>query len=249
MKYRIIYLLRKVFGLKNYLFLFSVLTLRGVKGIPFNKEFSHFISLIPEKGIILDIGANIGLTVVPLAQKKPWSTIFCFEPIPLNIGTLERVIKHFGLQNIKIFKIALGESNGELKMTIPLVQNVLMTGLSHTYKDHVDGETQGEVIVAEMCRLDDIEELKHVERISAIKIDVENFEYYVLKGGQALLIKHMPIIYCELWDNEFQKLTMDYLKSLGYKVKIFDDEKLIDFTNEHFYVNFFFVPPTIAETT
>lgn len=246
MKYKIIYILRKVLGIKNYLFIFSVLTLRRLRAFPFDKEFFHFISLIPEKGTILDIGANIGLTVIPLAQNKPQSMIFCFEPIPLNIGTLERVIRHFGLKNIKLFKTALGESNGELKMTIPLVNNVLMPGLSHTYKDHVDGETQGAVLTAEMRRLDDIPELNELENITAIKIDVENFEYYVLKGGQELILKHMPIIYSELWDNEIQRLTMDYLKSLGYAVKIFEDDKLKDFTDEHFYINFFFMPPSIA---
>ncbi len=247
MKYRIIYILRKIVGLKNYFFIYSVLTLRRLKVFPFSDEFFHFVSLIPEKGTILDIGANIGLTAIPLAQKRPASTIVCFEPIPLNISILDRVIRHFDKANIKVFKCALGENNGELKMTIPLVRNVLMPGLSHTYKDYVQGETQGEVVIAEMRRLDDIEELKSADKISAIKIDVENFEYYVLKGGQELIIKHMPIIYCELWDNEIRALTIDYLKSLGYVVKIFDDEKLIDFTDEHFFINFFFLPPSIGK--
>ena len=246
MKYRIIYILRKLLGIKNYLFIFSVLTLRRLRAFPFDKEFFYFISLIPQKGIILDIGANIGLTVIPLAQNRPESTVYCFEPVPLNIGTLERVIRHFGLKNIKLFKTALGESNGELKMTIPLVHNVLMPGLSHTYKDHVEGETQGVVLTADMRRLDDIPELKEIEKITAIKIDVENFEYYVLKGGEELILKHMPIIYSELWDNEMQRLTMDYLKSLGYVVKIFEEGKLKDFTDEHFYINFFFIPPSMA---
>lgn len=246
MKYKIIYILQKVLGLKNYLFIFSVLTLRRLRAFPFDKEFFHFVSLIPEEGIILDIGANIGLTAIPLAQKRPGCTIFCFEPIPFNISTLERVIRHFGLKNIKVFKVALGESNGEIKMTVPLVNNVIMTGLSHTYKDHVEGETQGHVVVAEMRRLDDIPELQRAEKISAIKIDVENFEYYVMKGGRELILKHMPVIYSELWDNEIQRLTMDYLKSLGYEVKIFDDEKLIDFTDQHAFINFFFLPPSTA---
>ena len=248
MKYQVIYILRKLVGVKNYLFIFSVLTLRRLKVFPFCEEFFHFVSLIPENGTILDIGANIGLTAIPLAQKKPGSTILCFEPITLNISTLERVIRHFRLANIKVFKFALGEDNGDLKMTVPLVRNVLMPGLSHMYKDHVEGETQGEVIVAEMRRLDDIPEIMAAETITAIKIDVENFEYYVLKGGQELIAKHMPIIYCELWNNEIRTLTMDYLKGLGYVVKIFDDEKLIDFTNEDFFINFFFLPPSMAKT-
>lgn len=248
MKYKIIYALQKILGLKNYLFIFSVLTLRRLRAFPFDKEFFHFVSLIPEKGIILDIGANIGLTAIPLAQQRPQSSIFCFEPIPFNISTLERVIRHFNLKNIKVFKTALGESNGEIKMTVPLVNNVIMTGLSHTYKDYVEGETQGHIVIADMRRLDDIPELQHAERISAIKIDVENFEYYVMKGGRELILKHMPVIYSELWNNDVQRLTMDYLKSLGYEVKIFEDERLIDFTDQYSYINFFFLPPSTIKS-
>jgi len=34
---------------------------------------------------------------------------------------------------------------------------------------------------------------------------------------------------------------MDYLKGLGYKAKIFAGGKLVDFTNQHDELNFFFV--------
>jgi hypothetical protein len=100
-----------------------------------------------------------------------------------------------------------------------------------------------------MLRLDDIPEIQSAEKITAIKIDVENFEYYVLKGGQETISKHMPVIHCELWQNENRKMTMDLLKSLGYKVMIFDGEKLVDFTDEELYVNFFFIPSDTINKT
>lgn len=210
---------------------------------PAGDDFLHFISLFPNEGIVLDIGANIGLNTTPVAQLRPDVSVLCFEPIPLNIVILERVIRYFKLTNTKVFKTALGDANGELKMVVPLVNNVLMTGLSHNYNGNtVDGETYGEIITAKMQRLDDIPEINTAEKITAIKIDVENFEYYVLKGGQKMLTKHMPIIYCELWNNENRTITMDYLISLGYKVMIFDDVKLIDFTDQDDYINFFFIP-------
>jgi hypothetical protein len=137
MKFKVIYVLRKLFGLKTYLFLFALLTIKRLKLYPFGDDFPHFISLIPHEGTVLDIGANIGLNTTPIAQQRPGATVFCFEPIPLNISILERVIRYFKLTNTKIFKTALGETNGELKMIIPLVGNVLMTGLSHNYNRRV----------------------------------------------------------------------------------------------------------------
>lgn len=55
------------------------------------------------------------------------------------------------------------------------------------------------------------------------------------------IIKHKPIIYCELWDNEERNLTINYLKDLGYKVKIYHHKQLIDYSNQQ-SVNFFFIP-------
>ena len=40
------------------------------------------------------------------------------------------------------------------------------------------------------------------KKIGAIKMDVENFEYFVLEGGKELIKKHKPIIYTELWENQ-----------------------------------------------
>jgi len=70
---------------------------------------------------------------------------------------------------------------------------------------------------------------------------VENFEYYVLKGGHELLKRHKPIIYCELWDNEKRKLTLDYLrKEFAYQVKFFDKDRLVDYSGQP-VTNFFLV--------
>jgi FkbM family methyltransferase len=250
MKYKVIYVLRKLLGLKTYLFLFALITIKRFRTLSYVDDFPHFISLIPEEGIVLDIGANIGLNAIPIAQQRPGVKVFCFEPVPLNISVLERVIRFFNLTNTKIFKTALGETNGELKMIIPIVGGVVMTGLSHSYiGESPQVETQGDIISTKMLRLDDIPEIQSAEKITAIKIDVENFEYFVLKGGAATISKHMPIIHCELWDNENRTMAMDFLKSLGYKVMIFDDVKLVEFRDEELYVNFFFIPSAPSEIT
>ena len=51
-----------------------------------------------------------------------------------------------------------------------------------------------------------------------IKIDVEGFEYFVLKGGQNLLIKHQPIIWIEMFNKNFFKVN-ELLNSFGYEIK------------------------------
>jgi FkbM family methyltransferase len=138
---------------------------------------------------------------VPLAKKARKGLVFSFEPMPQNLKALKRITSHYKITNIKIFETALGEEKGELVMVMPVIDDVKMQGLSHVVENEADKEN-GIVFTVPVQRLDDFQDLQNLSKINAIKIDVENFEYHVLKGTHDLLAKHKPIIYCELWDNK-----------------------------------------------
>lgn len=235
---------QKLIGYKNYLFLFSLFTIRRIKSGRHETEFIFFMGMIPGEGVILDIGANIGIMTVSLARRFPKAQVYAFEPIPNNIIALEKVVSHYSLQNVQLFKTALGEENGEITMILPVVNNAKMQGLSHVVENEA-GDEKGIQFTVPVQKLDDMEALQKAEKITAIKIDVENFEYHVLKGGEALLRRHMPLIYCELWDNEKRKLCMEYLMAIGYEIHIYNGTGLVPFTNQA-VINFFFVPPKNA---
>ena len=59
--------------------------------------YIYFLNIIPDDGVVLDIGANIGIMTVHLSKKLKNSFIYSFEPIPLNLLTLKRIIKWFQL--------------------------------------------------------------------------------------------------------------------------------------------------------
>lgn len=234
--------LQKLLGFDNYLFIFSIFTIRRMSRNHHEEEFVHFMEMIPDKGAILDIGANIGIMTVSLARKFPHATVFSFEPMPQNLKALKRIIRYFRLKNVQLFETALGEEAGELTMVMPVLDKVKMQGLSHVVEgDNSDPLNQGLTFRVPVKKLDEIKELTALPAIHAIKIDVENFEYPVLKGGRELLLKHKPVIYCELWKNERRDLTLDYLKGLGYKVKVYDGKGMVDYTNQD-VTNFILVP-------
>ena len=235
--------LQKTLGFKTYLYMFSLITINRLK---YEDEFHFFKEMIEDGGIVLDIGANIGTMTTLMAKKLSNSKIYAFEPMPDNIKTLKRVISHYKLDNVIVYEAALGEQNGELKMVMPVIDNVKMQGLSHVLDDNSSEDiNSGNVFSVPVYKLDDLEELKSDKKITAIKIDVENFEYEVLKGSEQVLRKHRPIIYCELWDNEKKYNTIRFLTDLGYKAKIYENKKLIDFKDQT-AVNFFFVPENAA---
>ncbi|MEJ7779627.1 MAG: FkbM family methyltransferase [Daejeonella sp.] len=223
--------------------MFSLITIHRLK---YEDEFHFFNEMIEDDGIVLDIGANIGTMTTLMAKKLKNSKIYAFEPIPENVKTIKRVLSHYKVDNVVLYEAALGEQNGDLKMVMPVIDNVKMQGLSHVLEEsEPENADSGHVYSVPVYRLDDLEELKLVKKITAIKIDVENFEYEVLKGGEQILRNHKPIIYCELWDNEKKDMTIRYLTDLGYKAKIYEDKKLINFEGQE-AINFFFVHDKVS---
>ncbi|HWB24256.1 MAG TPA: FkbM family methyltransferase [Chitinophagaceae bacterium] len=240
MKKKIQSILQKLLGFENYLYYFARIKISFFKGRTYEAEFFEFLNLIPE-GTILDIGANIGITTVPLAKKFPGARIHAFEPIPANNSALKKIINHYRLTNVQLHEMALGEEEGTLKLVVPVINNVRMQGLSHVYVEGQQDEwNTGDIYNIPVTVLDDIPQLQNEHTIAAIKIDVENYEYYVLKGGMQLLMKHKPVIYCELWANEKRALVMDLLKECGYSVKVFEGKQLTAYTNQP-VTNFIFV--------
>ncbi len=242
MKSAIKLFLQKTLGYQRYLFLFALYTIRRLQSGKHEEPFDAFLELVPEDGAILDIGANIGVMTTVLALKNRRTPVYSFEPIPENLVTLKRVVKHYRLENVTIMETALGDKNGRIQMIRPSIGKVKMQGLSHVVSDpKATTKEKGSIFSVTIRRLDDMEEMQRLPRISAIKIDVENFEHQVFKGAEKLLVQHKPYIYCELWANEVRTACIDLLKSIGYSVHVHNGQKFVPYTSQE-DTNFIFIP-------
>lgn len=234
--------LQSVLGFRRYLFYFSLFKIRTLRRDRHEGDFFHFLSLLPEDAKVLDIGANIGIMTAWLARHCKQGEVHAIEPIPENFATLTRVCAHFGFGNVRLHQFALGEEEGELEMVMPEVKKVKMQGLSHVVHESIPDLNTGRRYAVPQHRLDALVEV--VADVKAIKIDVENFEYYVFKGGEGILRKYKPIIYCELWDNANRRQCFELLAGeLGYKIMVLEQGKLVKFDpGVHDNQNFFFLP-------
>ena len=103
MKNRVKYLLQKTLGLQTYLYVFALYKIRTLRSDKKENDFFTFLSLLKDgKGDVLDIGANLGIMTVHLANHLPNSTIHAFEPMPTNASILKRIIAKFNLNKAKI---------------------------------------------------------------------------------------------------------------------------------------------------
>jgi FkbM family methyltransferase len=191
------------------------------------------------EGSVLDVGANIGIMTAHLGQYLPNTTIHAFEPMPTNISVLRKIIAKFNLKLVKLHEIAVGDTSGSVKMILPQNGKTKMQGLSHVKHESITEWNEGEEFEVELDTLDN--QLK-TEKIQGIKIDVENFEYFALKGAKELLERDHPIIYAELWENQNRTNCFDLLTSLSYQAFIVKNNQLISFdSNQHISQNFIFI--------
>lgn len=170
---------------------------------------NYLMRLVRSKNVrtCLDIGANIGLASLVMAELVPAGTIFSFEPKPETFAHLEdNVDRNWGWNQISPQPFALGNTSGPIKFAAD-------ENMSHAAHISVDGTG----IDIEQKRVDDFLWGRHLT-IDFIKIDVEGFELSVLEGAKETLIRHRPSILLEF--NEYAIIEnaridpVDYLGQL-----------------------------------
>lgn len=233
--------LQRILGFERYLFLFSWFKIKTLKWDKKEGDFNYFLNLLEPDAHVLDIGANIGIMTGLLARHCPQGKIFSFEPIPENFRALSRIVRFLKAEHVACYELALGNERKKIEMLMPIMQGVQMQGLSHVSHETIEGfDTPQNTYEVMQETLDDMDFWKN-HPVHAIKIDVENYEAFVLQGGRQMLEKHHPIIYAELWENENRQLCFDLLTGVGYGIFILDNNELIPFKSDiHKKQNFFF---------
>ena len=241
MKNYIKYFLQRILGINRYLFIFSRFKIHTLKYDKKEKDFFHFLSLLANKnGTILDIGANIGIMSYHLAKRFPKNNIHAFEPIPCNLKVLQKIKKRYQLDKLIIHSFALGNSTEDIEMILPKEKGAIQQGLSHVKHEDITEWNHGEKINVKQKKLDDVFKEKNIH---GIKIDVENYEYLTLKGAENIIKTNLPIIYCELWDNENRLKCFELIRSIGYEIHVLFKNQLCIFdASIHQKQNFFFLP-------
>ncbi|MEI7886886.1 MAG: FkbM family methyltransferase [Actinomycetes bacterium] len=234
-------LLQRTLGFDRYLFLFAWFKTKTLRWDPNERDVLQLISRMSEQSIVLDIGANIGIMTVLIAQRVRRGHVHAFEPIPENFRALTRLVAHFKLNNVTLHHMALGESSGQLEMVMPEEQHVRMQGLSHVVQP--GQEVAGRQYQVPQDRLDDLEFLQDIQ-IDGIKIDVEGFEQFVFAGGRQLLKRCSPLVYAELVEPENRRFSCELFESLGYTVGVAQEDQIVPLDlNRHHSHNLFLIPP------
>ena len=194
----------------------------------------HYKQLINPGDYVLDIGANIGFHTMYFAELcGPEGLVFAFEPIQLNYAALLDNLSLNSFSQIRTVNAALGNENREIDIHIdpaatnPGAYNLLTEGKKNTSITCLKGDYYLENVA--------------VKKIDFIKIDVEGYEYEVLKGLKQTISRFRPSIIFE-YDRNYQlkmnadaRLIFDFLKELNYNFFFVDGygvQKAFEY-NEH----------------
>jgi FkbM family methyltransferase len=123
--------------------------------------------------IVIDVGANVGITSMWLAKTHPYIKIYSFEP---NFRNFKHFQKNLGLndiQNVEAFNLAVTADGRNVKIGV----DEFNTGGASIYKIS-DGDKH--VNECKSINLDQFIEERGIERIKFLKMDCEGAEYEIL---------------------------------------------------------------------
>jgi len=208
------------------------------------KDISHsnlFILCNPGNTVI-DIGANIGTTLLKMAKicgKNGY--VLGFEPDPINFKRLQKNIALNNFTNLSVKQIGLGNKPGRYRLENYIEFNSGGKRISTSGK--ISSNDSMEV---EINTLDNFlsQNYNSLNKIDLIKIDVEGFEFNVLKGAKNTIERYTPVLFIEVDDNNLKaqsasaKELIHLLSETGYSVEHAENKTPItendDFSNCHY---------------
>jgi FkbM family methyltransferase len=141
--------------------------------------------------LVLDVGANIGLTTVALALAAPRARVVAFEPSPVNLAFLRRNLAANGLERVEVVGAALSDRPGKLRFH---EAKGFGAGSHVVGADHLD--TKAATVEVRAVTLD-----RHFRddpaTIRFIKLDCEGHEPEVIFGARRRLGRDQPVIAME----------------------------------------------------
>lgn len=166
--------------------------------------------------IVYDLGANEGyLSIISSIYAGSNGIVYAFEPMPKNFEKLTTHVKSNNIKNIKVFDLAVSDSNGEIEFsdTDDLAGNTL---ISNSPKFSISDKR----IKVQTITLDEFCEKNSEPLPNLIKIDVEGAEFKVLQGAAGVIKKSKPVIILATHDYHVPGVKNDciaFLSELGYK--------------------------------
>lgn len=187
--------------------------------------------------IIFDIGGCEGEDSVRYSRLFPDSTIYVFEPLPINQERIKRNLSDYSLKNVFLEPIALSDISG-------ISEFYVSSGQPEIYKADMDWDFGNksssllkpeqtlnthkwlkfnEVMQVQTSTIDEFVIKKNISEIDFIHLDVQGAELKVLEGAK-VNIGRIKIIWLEIAEfflykqQPLKKEVEKFMKKNGFKL-------------------------------
>jgi len=199
---------------------------------------SWFEELLPriinkKKGIFLDVGVNLGQTIVKLEALDPEIAYIGFEPNPVCYNYSRKLVQKNNLTNKIIYPLGLSDKTDVVKL---FGNNEIASGATIIPDFRTGAEFHKVVQIVPVMRGDEVLDGSVQKAVGLIKVDVEGAELEVLKGLEKVLLFSKPNLVVEILPvytlasengikrKQRQDELLAYLKKLGYNLFLINEQ-------------------------
>lgn len=192
------------------------------------KWLIQLLKLISKKKKIIsfiDVGVNIGQTLLKIKAIDPKIEYIGFEPNPFCFSFTQQIISVNKLTNCKMIPCGLSNQNHLLKLSLPIDNDLFDSSASVIEGFRENQTTQFQYVSA--LKLDDLIGEFELKSIDLIKIDVEGGELEIIEGMLTTIENFKPIIIIEVLPSynsnnivriNRQKKLFQLMKKVSYQI-------------------------------
>jgi FkbM family methyltransferase len=136
----------------------------------------------------LDIGAFIGDSALMFLQYQP-KRIFAYEPVSDTYQDLIKTIEQEGNPKIQAIKKGIGDKETSMEI---FVQGSCSTILNNII-------SANGILSTEKIEITTIDEECKDRKVGLIKMDIEGFEYFAIKGGLETIKRDKPVLLISIY--------------------------------------------------
>jgi len=193
---------------------------------------------IQNVGVVLDVGANIGIVSIWLSKRA--KVVYSFEPDSSNAEFMKQNLKLNDVTNVILSELAVGKQTGEA-----VFYTREAFGHHGLQCKHISKVSKIENVA--VVTLDDFCDQNGIQEISILKIDIEGGEldaliglnkYLAGKKVKMIIFEHAPILLEN--DRESRLAVFNYLSNFGYEIfsldhHIMSQDEMADVSQGDFY--------------
>jgi FkbM family methyltransferase len=187
-------------------------------------------AIIKDDDIVIDIGANIGYYALLESKLAPHGFVYAIEPVRENFDYLKINVDLNKCTNIKLFNCAVSDKGGTGVIFVPERRNC--ASLSEASNEGMFRQEN-----VPLTALDSFVD-EHVKRCpTLVRMDVEGYEYQIIKGASHVLEKSNPLkIVAELHPSLMSESAytdmLNILERQGFKASSYHDPVLSHMARE-----------------